>query len=131
MKKFIIALSMTATSGIVCLSAMAQSYYMDNFSNALLYCKPYTYTSAPIDILGRKVTDKKRIIGMRKGLCSFVEIVGPPRSKNIIRCNFTKEQINDLVFEMKNYNAGIWSKYYNDESACTIKSPVLNDELKN
>ncbi len=61
--------------------------------------------------------------GMKNGLCSYVEIVGPPDAKNTIRCHFTKEQVNKLVFAMRNNNAGAWSEYYNNNNVCTTETP--------
>ena len=125
MKKFIIVLSMFILSKFVCLCAIAQNSnpYTNDFITALQYCKPYTYSIGPIDILGMKVTTIKQIIGMRNGFCSYVEIVGPPDAKNTIRCNFTKEQVNKLVYSMRSNNSRIWGEYYNNNNVCTIKTP--------
>lgn len=125
MKSVIIALSMLVVSGIVGVVAIAQNSntYPNDFVNALQYCKPYALSVGPIDIFGMKVTTKKQIFGMRNGLCSYVEIAGPPDAKNTIRCNFTKEQINKLVFAMRNNNSGAWTEYYNDDNVCTTETP--------
>lgn len=127
MKKILIALSILVTSGIVGVAAIAQTSNLNqnDFINALQYCKPYTMSVGPIDILGMKVTTKKQIIGMRNGLCSYIEIVGPPDAKNTIRCHFTKEQINKLVFGMRNNSPGerVWGEYYNNNKVCTTETP--------
>lgn len=121
MKKVLIALSILITGNI---AAVAQSNtFSDDFINALQYCKPYTYSIGPIDILGMKVTTKKQIIGMRNGLCSYVEIVGPSDAKNTFRCNFTKKQVNKLVNSMRNNDMGVWTEYYNNSNVCTIEVP--------
>lgn len=125
MRKVIIALGLFVVSGIAGVVAIAQTSnsYSNDFINALQNCKPYTYSIGPIDMFGMKVTTKKQIVGMKNGLCSYVEIVGPPDAKNTIRCHFTKEQVNKLVFAMRNNNAGAWSEYYNNNNVCTTETP--------
>lgn len=124
MKKLVIALGIVLVSLIVgvVVSAQNSNPYTNDFINAFQYCKPYTYTIGPIDMLGMKVTTKKQIVGVKNGLCSYVEIVGPSYAKNTIRCNFTKEQVNKLVSAMRNNNTSVWSEYYNSP-VCTTETP--------
>ena len=63
-----------------------------------------------------KVSTRKRIVGIRNGLCSYIEIVGPVNAKYTIRCNFTKEQVNKLVTAMRNNDGdAAWTEYLNNK----------------
>lgn len=93
-------------------------HYPTAFINAFQACKPYTLTIGPIDIMGMQVTTKKQIVGIKNGLCSYVEVVGPANAKNTIKCNFNQTQINKLVSDMKNNTSSAWDEYYNNPSVC-------------
>ena len=124
MKKFIIVLSMLIAGGIFGVATLAENSkptYTDDFINAMQNCRPYTYSIGPFEMFGMQVTDRKFILGKKNGLCSYLEIVGPPTKESFIRCNFTKEQVNKLVFTMKNDNSGAWQEYFNNRNVCIIK----------
>ena len=111
------------TAGILCFITVKNvSYAQDNtyatFINAFESCKPYTYIIGPVDMFGMQVTTKKQIIGIKNGLCSYIEVVGPADAKNTITCNFTKSQINKLVSDMKNNRTASWAEYYNNSKVC-------------
>ena len=128
-QKFIIVLSIFVISGIVGIAVYAQNSnpYTNDFINSFKTCKPYTYSIGPIDMFGMKVSTRKRIVGVRNGLCSYIEVVGPINAKYTIRCNFTKEQVNKLVTAMRNNDGdAAWTEYLNNKNVCTTESPDGN-----
>ena len=127
MKKFLFSVL-----GIFCLViagnfVFAQNnHYPSAFIDAFQACKPYTLTIGPVNMMGMQVTTKKQIVGIKNGLCSYVEVVGPVDAKNTIRCNFNQTQINKLVSDMKNNTTSAWYEYYNNPSVCKTYTPGWN-----
>lgn len=100
--------------------------YPQYFINAFKTCKPSTLTVGPINILGMSITSEKKIVGMKNGLCSYIEVVGPAEGKSTIRCNFNQSQIDKLVKDMKNNTSEAWNEYLNNDSVCKTKLPGQN-----
>ena len=89
-------------------------------------CKPSTVTVGPINILGMSITSEKKIVGMKNGLCSYIDVVGPAEGKSTIRCNFNQSQIDKLVKDMENNTSGAWTEYLNNDNICKTQLPGQN-----
>ena len=140
MKKYIIVILIFIVSNII--AVLAQND--DIFINALRNCTPYN-SSDEIDINGTKATSKKQMQGWHGDKCTFKETVKLNGMNFVTTCQFSKNQIQEIVSASDNYFSTlkysnkqidisspdavkdnpvvqILNKYLQDPSVCTIEA---------
>lgn len=129
MKKIVLLLIVFLLS-VVLVKANSLQGISPEFIAAVDKCKPYSYKTKPIEILGMKVENTKKIIGVRNSLCNYAEISNLQGTKCITRCKFNRAQLSLFVDYLKELNmnpklegnisaSGIISEFYNNPNICT------------
>ena len=135
MKQFLILIF----AGILCLSVNAEQ--TDRFVENFLTCSSYTERDNS-EMFGMQVQSTLEVLGWRGDLCGFRTSITTPSGEANIECNFTEEQIAELVTAMQENSAEIesvarqglesnpqigenpavviFNKYFGDTSVCTV-----------
>lgn len=121
----------------------------ESFFNALSTCSSYT-SNGTVDTQGVSADYKSQIIGWQNDRCLYKETVQFSGIDSCVTCNFTQNQINELVKVMKAYQTvqaysgeepdisdlesvknnpvvKVWNKYLQDPSTCSMD---IGGELK-
>lgn len=127
MKKVFIILVLLLTTGI---SALAEGIYPKLFVFRLHRCMPYVGSTSE-----NNVTTSRKIAGWNNHTCRYSETVTVGETSQTVNCNFSREQLTELVNTMRADEPNIkvkpngfsykskasdelWSKYKSNISVC-------------
>ncbi len=113
----------------------------DEFVQSFMTCTPYRENNRS-EMFGMEVTSSLEVLGRRGGLCGFRSSINTQAGSANIECNFTDEQIAELVGSMQanaseieavarqgldsnpqigeNPAVVIFNKYFTDTSVCSV-----------
>lgn len=113
----------------------------DRFVENFMTCTPYTERNSS-QMFGMQVDSALEVLGFRGGLCGFRSTINTPSGSAKIECNFTEEQIMELISAMENNRSEIetfaqqgldsnpnidsnpavviFNKYFTDSSVCSV-----------
>lgn len=123
------------------LTANVQANDSTSFTDNLKDCTQY-YGSQTVELQDLKLTTVREIHGWENGKCSYQETVSAGENKYSVKCMLSKENLEDLVKTMKDFENSVenknldlndyeqvqnssvvtgWSKYLQNPEICSVE----------